>query len=72
MVNIAIDQVAIDHADDLGYSGHMVCAEYGIVNTENLRNLDQLVGKRFMFMGLPLLFDQGTGSPVRAVAILQD
>jgi kynurenine formamidase len=50
----------------------MVCAEYGIVNTENLRNLDQLVGKRFMFMGLPLLFDQGTGSPVRAVAILQD
>ena len=71
VVNIAIDQVAIDHSDDLGYSGHMVCAEYSIVNTENLANLDQLVGKRFMFLGLPILFDKGTGSPIRAVAILQ-
>ena len=72
VVNIAIDQVAIDHSDDLEYSGHMVCAEYGIVNTENLTNLDRLIDKRFLFFGLPLLFDQGTGSPVRAVALLQD
>ena len=71
-MNIAIDQVAIDHSDDLEYSGHMVCAEYGIVNTENLTNLDQLIDRRFLFFGLPLLLDQGTGSPVRAVALLQD
>jgi kynurenine formamidase len=72
VVNIAIDQVAIDHSDDLDFSGHIVCGEYGIVNTENLTNLDRLVGKRFLFFGLPLLFDRGTGSPIRAVAILQD
>jgi kynurenine formamidase len=72
VVNIAIDQVSIDHSDDLEYAGHMVCAEYGIVNTENLTNLDQLVSQRFMFMGLPLPFDRGTGSPIRAVALVQD
>lgn len=71
VVNIAIDQVAIDHSDDQEFSGHMVCGEYGIVNTENLTNLDRLVGKRFLFFGLPLLFDQGTGSPIRAIAVLQ-
>lgn len=68
VVNIGIDSVAIDHSDDLEFSGHMVCAEYQIVNTENLTGLDRLLGRRFMFMGLPLYFRGGTGSPIRAVA----
>jgi len=72
VVNIGIDSLAIDHSDDLGYSGHMVCAEYQIVNTENLVNLHLLVGRRFIFLGLPLNFRDGTGSPVRAVAWLPE
>jgi kynurenine formamidase len=68
VVNIGVDAVAIDQSDDLDFAGHAVCAEYQIVNTENLTNLDQLVGKRFIYYGLPLLFREGTGSPVRAVA----
>jgi len=67
-VNIGIDSLAIDHSDDTGFSAHAVCAEYQIVNTENLTNLRQLTGTRFMYMGLPLHFRRGTGSPVRAVA----
>ena len=39
VVNIGIDSLAIDHSDDLEFSGHMVCAEYQIVNTENLHPL---------------------------------
>ena len=47
------------------------CAANGqIVNTESLCNLEQLVGKRFTYFGLPLNIDGGTGSPIRAVAIL--
>ena len=38
----------------------------------NLANLDQVVGKRFTFMGFPLRIRAGTGSPVRAVALLSD
>lgn len=72
VVNIAIDSVSIDHSDDEDFSGHMVCLEYQIVNTENLANLDQLVNKRFVFFGLPINFREGTGSPVRAVAWLAD
>ncbi|MDX6535495.1 MAG: hypothetical protein QOF68_3239 [Gaiellales bacterium] len=72
VVNIGIDQLAIDHSDDLEFSGHMVCGEYGIVNTEVLTNLDLLLGKRFMYMGLPINFKDGTGSPIRAVAWLED
>ena len=72
VINIGIDAVAIDHPDDEGYSGHMVCAEYRIVNTENLANLNQIVGKRFLYFGLPINFREGTGSPIRAVAWLSE
>lgn len=68
VVNIGIDSLAIDHSDDQEFSAHAVCAEYQIVNTENLTNLDQLLGRECIFMGLPLRFRNGTGSPIRAVA----
>jgi kynurenine formamidase len=72
VINIGIDSLAIDHSDDLNFTGHAVCAEYQIVNTENLTNLRQLAGKRFEFFGLPLAFRHGTGSPIRAVALLPE
>jgi kynurenine formamidase len=70
VINIGVDNVAIDHSDDLGFSGHVVCGEYGIVNTEGLTNLDQVVNERFLYFGLPLFIRNGTGSPIRAVAVL--
>lgn len=72
VVNIGVDAPAIDHPDDLNFSGHLVCGEYDITNTENLCNLDQLVGKRFLYFGLPLKIREGSGSPIRAIALLED
>lgn len=70
VVNIGIDTLSIDHTDDTTYSGHRICGEYQIVNTENLTNLDLLTGQRFQYFGLPLRFRAGTGSPIRAIAVL--
>lgn len=72
VVNIGVDAPAIDHPDDTKYSGHAVCARYGMTNTENLANLDKVAGKRFLYIGLPLRIRDGTGSPVRAVALLDE
>jgi kynurenine formamidase len=70
VVNIAIDAVSIDHSDNVDDQAHVVCGEYQIVNTEGLRNLAQVAGRRFTFLGLPLPIRRGTGSPIRAVALL--
>jgi kynurenine formamidase len=72
VVNIGVDAPAIDHPDDLDFSGHWVCGKYDMTNTENLRNLDKVINRRFLFMGLPLRIRDGSGSPIRAVAILTD
>jgi len=73
VVNIGVDAPAIDLTpDDNDFSGHLICGEYNITNTENLCNLDKIVNKRFLYMGLPLKIREGTGSPIRAVALVEE
>lgn len=72
VVNIGVDAPAIDHPKDLDFSGHLICGEYHITNTENLCNLDKVVNKRFLYIGLPLKIRGGSGSPIRAVALLEE
>jgi kynurenine formamidase len=52
------------------FPAHRACRDRGVLNTENLANLDKVVGKRFLYIGLPLKLVGGTGCPIRAVAML--
>lgn len=54
------------------YPVHLVCRRERLTHYENLANLEKLVGKRFLFMGLPLNIRGGYGSPVRAVAFVHE
>jgi kynurenine formamidase len=67
-----IDSPNPDNPTSCIYPCHMMCREHGITHYENLANLDQLVGKRFTFIGLPLRIRDGTDSPVRTVAVLDE
>ena len=52
---------------------HHVCRDLGFTHVEGLVNLDKVVGKgRFKFIGFPLKIKGGTGSPIRAVAMLDE
>ena len=57
---------------DKTYPCHMTCRKRRVPHMENLCNLNLLVGKRFTFIALPLKIRKGTGSPIRAVAILDE
>lgn len=81
VVNIGIDAPSVDSSaemerrqrgEDDHYPAHRVCKERKITNTENMANLDQVAGKRFTYIGVPLAIRDGTGSPVRAVAVVDD
>lgn len=69
---VGVDSPSIDKTDDSEFSGHAVCRRTGMLNTENLCNLDKVAGKRFLYIGFPLKIRRGTGSPVRAVAVLSE
>jgi kynurenine formamidase len=55
------------------YLVHQVCRDLRFTHMESLVNLHLLVGQgRFRFIGFPLKIRGGTGSPIRAVAVLED
>ena len=51
---------------------HKACLELNITHIESLCNLEVLIGQgEFRFIGLPLKWRGGTGSPIRAVAVFE-
>ena len=75
VVNVGIDSPSIDSSAEMkskNYPAHAVCRERKVLNTENLGHLDKVVGKRFDFIGLPLLIRKGSASPIRAVAVFEE
>jgi L-fuculose-phosphate aldolase len=55
-----------------GAPAHKLAGRAGMPIFEALVNLDQVAGRRFFFMGLPLKLEGGEASPIRAVALLPD
>ena len=65
-----VDSPTPDNPASRSYPCHMMSRRCAITHYENLVNLDQLLGLRFTFVGLPLKVRGGHGGPTRAVAIV--
>lgn len=71
--NFGVEAVNPGHPDDKKFLVHVVCRKMGMIHMENLTNLDKLIEVgRFIFCGLPLKIKGGSGSPIRAVAFVED
>lgn len=64
------DLVQVDHPDEWWYPTHTSLARNGIPMVQQLCGLDQLEGKDFVFLVIPLKLRGGTASPVRPVALV--
>ncbi|KYK36170.1 MAG: cyclase family protein [Theionarchaea archaeon] len=69
-INIGCDAVSIDNPADPLYPAHTVCRERRILNSENFVNIEKILSHHFWFVSLPLLIQEGTGSPIRALALV--
>lgn len=68
-----VEGPSTDKPSDNIFAQHRLCRELGISHWEWLVNLESLLGKKeFQFFGVPLKFKGGSGSPVRAFAIVND
>jgi kynurenine formamidase len=66
-----VEGPSTDRPIDPLFESHRVCRDRGIAHYEWLCNLEELIGRgEFHFEGVPLKFHKGSGSPVRAFAIL--
>lgn len=69
-INMGCDAVSIDNPADSSYPAHAVCREKHVLNSENFTNIEKIPSHSFWFVSLPLLISEGTGSPIRAVALV--
>jgi kynurenine formamidase len=67
-----VDCPSPDSPESPTYPVHLMCRREHLTHYENLAGLGPLVGRRFVFFGLPLKVVGGHGSPVRAAALLLD
>jgi len=69
--NVDIEEDAVEDGKKVRYA-HISFLTKSICIFEGLVNLDTLPSKKFFFIGLPLRIEKGTGSPVRAAAIIRE
>jgi len=66
-----VEGPSTDKPTDNIFAQHRLCRDLGISHWEWLVNLEELLDKKeFQFFGVPLKFKSGSGSPVRAFAIV--
>ncbi|MEM4611891.1 MAG: cyclase family protein [Candidatus Nitrosocaldus sp.] len=70
VILVGIDTANIDHPDDKSFTVHRVLLPNNVPIVENLCNLDAINSKEFRFIASPLKIKGSTGSPVRAIALL--
>ncbi len=64
------DLIGMDDPDAWWWPSHKTWLSNGIPMCQQLVNLDQLLGKTFLFAAVPLKMVTGTASPVRAFAMV--
>ena len=67
---VGIDSPSIDLGKDSNFSVHHILAKGGILIVENLSNLEKIPSEKFYLIVAPLKLKNATGSPVRAMALI--
>ncbi len=67
---VGIDTASIDPGNSSTFEAHQILAAANVFNLENLTNVDGLPEAGFDIIALPMKIKDGTGGPVRVVAIV--
>jgi kynurenine formamidase len=67
---VGLDTASIDRGQSTLFESHRILFEKNIPAFENVANLDQLPVKGFTIVALPMNIKDGTGGPLRIIAML--
>jgi kynurenine formamidase len=67
---VGLDTASIDYGQSKLFESHRILGAANVPIFENVANLQRLPAERFLFIGLPMKIDGGSGGPLRAVAIV--
>jgi kynurenine formamidase len=65
-----LDTASIDYGQSTQFESHQILFDKNIPAFENVANLDQLPVKGFTVIALPMKIKNGSGGPLRIIAVL--
>lgn len=69
---VGTDVISIDSISAEEFSIHKILLGANMVIVENLKGLERLINKKFTFICCPLKIEDGDGSPIRAIATIEN
>lgn len=69
---LGIDTLSVDYGPSRDYEVHRYCAAQNVYHLENVANLDAVPESGATALVLPMKLENGSGAPVRIVAITRD
>jgi kynurenine formamidase len=67
---VGLDTASIDYGQSTLFESHRVLGAAGVPVFENVAQLQRLPRMNFLFIGLPMKIEGGSGGPLRAMAIV--
>jgi kynurenine formamidase len=67
---VGLDTASIDYGQSTLFESHRVLGAADVPVFENVANLQRLPRTNFLFIGLPMKIEGGSGGPLRAIAIV--
>jgi kynurenine formamidase len=67
--SVGLDTASVDYGQSTLFESHRILSERNIPAFENVANLDQLPAKGFTVIALPMKIQDGSGGPLRIIAI---
>ena len=67
---LGVDTASIDFGPSQDFIVHQIAAAAGVPSLENVARVDELPAKDFWVIALPVKIGEGSGGPVRIVAVL--
>ena len=68
---VGLDTPSIDYGQSTLFESHRILFDKNVPAFENLANLDQLPAKDFFLVALPMKIKDGSGAPLRIIAIVK-
>ena len=70
IISIGLDTASIDYGQSTTFQSHIILLSENIPAFENVANLHQLPAKGFKIIALPMKLKDGSGGPLRIIAIV--
>jgi kynurenine formamidase len=67
---VGIDTASIDYGQSELFESHRILGAANVPVFENIANLRRVPAEDFLFIGLPMKIEGGSGGPLRAMAVV--